>query len=52
MNKRFSDARAKGRMPDAKMLFYDFSEQVLELENTFHLVHRVQGGKELSMEIQ
>ena len=26
MNNRFSDARSNDRMPDARMLFYDFSE--------------------------
>ena len=51
MNKRFSEGRAKGRMPDTRMLFYDFREHVPELENTFHLVIRVQGAKELTMEI-
>ena len=39
-------------MPDARMLFYGFSKEVQELENTIHLVHRDEGGKELSMEIQ
>ena len=34
------------------MLFYDFSEHVQELQNTFHLVHRVQSAKELTMEIR
>ena len=41
MKKRFSDARAKGRMPDAKLLFNDFSLHVPVLQNTFHLVLRV-----------
>ena len=52
MNKRFRDARAKGRMTDAKILFFDFSEHIQELQNTFHLVIRVQGAKELTMEIR
>ena len=39
-------------MPDARLLFYDFSEHIQELQNTFHLVIRVQGAKELPMEIR
>ena len=39
-------------MPDARMLFYDFSEHIQELQNTFHFVHRVQGTKELTMVIR
>ena len=52
MKKRFSDARAKGRMPDAKILFEDFSLHIPELQYTFHLVIRVQGAKELTMDIR
>ena len=52
MKNRFGDVRAKGRMDEAKMLFYNFSVQVAELENTFHLVARVHVGTELMMEIQ
>ena len=52
INKRFSDARGKGRMSDAKMLFYDFSEHIGELENTIYLVIRLQGAKDLTMEIR
>ena len=43
MNKRLSDARAKGRMPESMMLFFNFPMQVTERQNTFHLVKRVHG---------
>ena len=52
MNKRFSDARAKGRMPDANILFYDFSVNIPERQNTFHLNILMQGAKELTIKIR
>ena len=52
MKKRFTEARAKGRMSDAMLLFPDFSEHIQELENTIHLVIRVQHVKELTKEIR
>ena len=52
MNKSFSDARGKGRMPDARMRLYNFAMHVAELRNTFPLVDRLQGGRESKMEIR
>ena len=52
MNNRFADARTKGRMSDAKMLFYNFAVHVTELPNRLHLVRRAEGNTELCLEVQ
>ena len=52
MNRRFRDERAQGRMPDARMLCADLSQQVPELPDSMHLVSRVTGGPELTMQIR
>ena len=52
MNKRFSEARAKGQLADARMLLYEVSLHAQELQNTCHLVVRVEGGPDLTKVIQ
>ena len=49
---KFAVARAMAILPDAKLLLRDISLQEAELQNTFHLAGRVQGGTVLTMPMQ